>query len=69
MNPYLYDSILAKPLKRQTFWHNNEKYSFTTDLRNGYECYEKLVKGQWITIQATIDIELSFETRKSRRLV
>jgi hypothetical protein len=68
-NAYTHDTHIGKPVIRKHFWHNNECYCHNNDKRNNTEWFSKKTIKGWIVVDTTIDLELAFELRKSRRLI
>lgn len=66
-NAYIHDEHLARPEIRQKFWFNNELYSYNINKTTNFEYYSKLTSQGWIRVPYSIDLELAYETRKSRR--
>jgi hypothetical protein len=68
-NPYVYDQHIGKQVKREHFSLNGNRYCKNTDLTNSLEWYSQEIKPhQWVAVPTTIELELAYETRKSRRL-
>ena len=67
-NPYTHDEHLGKTEIRIVFWHNDEKYSLIINKITNNEKYTKKTPKGWVQVPTTIELELAFETRKSRRL-
>lgn len=69
MNRYLTDPIIGRPIKRQRFRYQDTPHCKNTNLLTNEEWFTKLTYKGWEKVPATIDLELAFETRQSRRLI
>ena len=68
MNRCIHDEHIGKHIKHEAFNYNDNKYCKNTDLITNNEWYTKQVDKKWVEVPTTIDLELAYDTRKSRRL-
>ena len=66
-NAYIHDEHLGKLVRHQHFWYKDECYSLNTDKITTRQWYTKRTNKGWVEVPETIDLELAFETRNSRR--
>lgn len=70
-NACVHDEHIGKTEKRDTFYHENERYCFVTDLTTGFEFFRKEVRpNKWVLVEnPSLDLQMAYELRRSRRLM
>lgn len=68
-NAYIHDEHIGKVEKRQRFYHNDKPHWLNTNLITNEQWFSTFVNGKLTKLEWSIDLELSFELRKSYRLV
>jgi hypothetical protein len=69
LNKRVHDKHIGRCIKRIHFEYNNNSYCKNINLINNQEFYTtRVTSKRWKPVQTTIELELAFETRKSRRL-